>query len=182
MGGKKYLPTYFGQRCLQMCPQMAICTNTAGHNQGFKTCLLQGLQRLCRQYVHYRCFGGGSQIGSLLNIRIFARCVQFTHLRHNSGFKAAEAEVEITAVQHRTRQRESTWVPLLCQTRELGATWVAQAQELGTFIKCFSGCVIQRFTQQAITSDAINLHQLCMTAGHQQSDKWKGRHFIGQQG
>ena len=66
------------------------------------------------------------------------------------------------------------------QRRQGRAAGVAQAHELGRFVKGFTGSVVYGFAQQHITANSVDLHQLCVTTGHQQSHKGKRRRIGAQ--
>ena len=78
------------------------------------------------------------------------------------------------------RQVEAAGLPAFGQCRQCRAAGITQPQELCTLVESFAGGVIDRFAQQRVSTDAVDLHQLGMAARDQQGDKGEGRR-IGRQ-
>ena len=82
-------------------------------------------------------------------------------------------------MEHRPRQRDALWVALLGELGQCRSAGITQAEQLCCFIKRFTGRVIKRFAEQGVSTDVIDPHELCMSAGHEQRNKRKVRARLG---
>ena len=76
-------------------------------------------------------------------------------------------------MQQRARQLECRRVAHLGQFGQRRATGVSQAQQLGGFVKRFTGGIVNGFTQNLVAPYPVDPHQLGVPARHQQGHKWK---------
>ena len=85
-------------------------------------------------------------------------------------------------MHHRAGKLDAVRITLLGKLGQLGATWIAQTKQLGSFVKGLASRIIKRFTQQLIAAHVVDTHELGMATRHQQGNKRKSRLGICQEG
>ncbi len=125
--------------------------------------MLQRRHRLGYQHLHRGSLKLGGQIGPIGIDEIRRR-----RGRQHRRLQAAETEIEILAVQHRSRQLEAPRHALQRQPRQHRPTGIGQAEQLGGLVESLASRVIHRLTKQSVVANASHAHQLGMPAGHQQ--------------
>ena len=137
-----------------------IGANAAGDDQLFQAADLDRLQGLFHQHLDDRILEAARDIGASL----FAEHTRFPHLGQYSRFQAAETEIQIARVQHRTWKLNRLRSPAHGELCECRTTGVRQTEQFGCFIEGFAGGIVKRLAEQEVLPDASNVHQLTMAA------------------
>ena len=93
--------------------------------------------------------------------------------REHRGLEAAEAHVEIAAVEHRARQRHRAVAAGFRETRELRPTRIGQSKELRRLVEGLAGSIVLRVAEEPVTADALDVEELGVPARDEQRDERK---------
>ena len=103
--------------------QQPVSADTTGDDELGQSGFFQRRQRFCHQHIHGGCLKLCREIGLVLRRQIFA-----AYSGEYGGFKAAETEVEVSAVEHRARQRKAARRPAFGECGDVRPAGIAQTQ------------------------------------------------------
>jgi hypothetical protein len=135
---------------------------------------VERLDRLRDEHVDDRVLEFTRDVG-LVGVR--ERSVAFTapNERQHRGLEAAKAHVEISAVQHRPRQRRSAFAARLRQLRKCRTARIGKPEQLRCLVESFTRRVVLSVAKKPIAAHTFDIEQLAVTAGDEQRDKRKPR-------
>jgi hypothetical protein len=114
-----------------------VAPDAARDHQAAQAGLLQGPPAFKHQGIDHRFLEAAGDIGA----HIFSRAGFPQRIEHCS-LETAEAEIQARAAGHGPRKGKAAGVAPLGQARQLGATGIRQAQQLGGLVEGFAGGVV----------------------------------------
>ncbi len=107
------------------------------------------------QHINYGSLEGGAEVRE---IGLRGRAVFFEKDADRS-FKAAEAEIKITRVDHAAREIEPCGIAIGSEAIDKDSAWVAEAEEFGSFVESLAGGIIERAAEELVFSKAFDIEQ-----------------------
>jgi hypothetical protein len=145
--------------------QAPVRTHAARHNERIEPGTRDSPQAFRDECVDDRILQCESDIGAILLARVRSCAYGVQH----GGFQSRKTEFKTGAIKHRPREHVSRFTTSLRKTREMRATGIWKAEQLGAFVEGLSCSVISRFTENGISPDARAFDQHGVTTRHQQS-------------
>ncbi len=153
-------------------PQLAIGPHSARHDEPRAPGDPEGCKRLRHEHVDHRVLEFARDVGPARVVQSFGGGLA-AHQRQHRGLEAAEAHVEIAALQHRPGQRCGALTPRFGEPRQRGTSGIPEAEELRGLVERLAGGIVLRVAEQAVAPHAFDVEQLAVAARHQQCDERK---------
>ena len=164
------LEAFRGGRCVQPLAQPAVRADAAGDHQPLMTGRLERGAAFRDQHIDDRFLEFRGDVG----LRGRLGCGVANERQHRR-LQPAEAELEIAARDHRSGQAMAPALPPVGELRERGAAGIAEPEHLRGLVERLAGRVVQRLAEQPVAPDALDLHQLGVTARDEQRDERERR-------
>ena len=132
-----------------------IGADAAADSEGATAGLARGFQKFGGENIDHGGLKGRAKVGE---IGLGGRAVFFEE-GADRGFEAAEAEIEITRVDHAARKIKAGGVTIDSKAVDEDAAGIAEAEKLGSFVKRLTGSVVEGAAKELVFSETFDIQK-----------------------
>jgi len=165
----------------QRSAQGLVGADTPGDDQPLEARLLERPLTLDGQSLYHRLLERQGHVATGLFVVVASLPALLPGIE-GKGFQATETHCQAWPIGHRSWEHEPARRAALGKPGNFRPTGVVQPNELGGLVERLAGRIVQALAEQLVLTDAIDAHQLGMTAGNQQGDERKRRRGFFQHG